>query len=269
MVLAIILTLVPFWYVVMISVTPLGMKPSLFLSPADWKFEAYKQLVGNPLFFRATMNSFAITLSGVAVSLIMTVLTAYPLSRPSLPGRQIFILMTLFTFLFSAGLIPSFLLVKDLHLYGTWWALILPGAVSVYNMFVVKAFFQNLPDGLIEAAQLDGASEFQILMKVVLPLSKPILLTMGLFYAVGYWNEFFQPILYLNDQRLMPLPVLLRDILTGAAGADFTEGSFFSDTTLESLKMAAVILSMLPMLMVYPWIQRYFTKGVLLGSVKE
>jgi putative aldouronate transport system permease protein len=266
---ALVATIIPVWYALAVSVTPLGKTPGLFTPPWEWSASAYAQLTSNTRFLQAFVNSVLITVGGVAISLVLTVLTAYPLSRSTLPGRNIFMTILLLAFLFGAGMIPTYLLVKDLNLLNTWWAIWLPTAISVYNTFVMKAFFQAIPTSLFDAAEIDGASEWQILTRILLPLSTPILLTIGLFYAVYYWNEFFNPILYLNKQELMPLPVLLRDILIGASGSDFTEGSFFSNTTFDALKMAAVFLSMIPMLLVYPWIQRYFTRGVLLGSVKE
>lgn len=264
-----VVTIVPLLYVLLTSLTPLGRTPSLLLPPSVWSLEAYRQLLGQPSFLRATLISVAVTLGGVAVNMVLTVLTAYPLSRPSLPGRKLLIAFVLFTFLFNAGLIPTYLVVRDLGLLNTLPSLVLPGAISVYNVFVMKAFFQNLPHSLEEAARLDGANEFQVLWHVVLPLSKPILLAISLFYAVGHWNEFFTPILYLSDSSLMPLPVLLRNILIGANLAEYVEASSVTSAPQEAIKMAAVVLATLPMLLVYPWIQQYFTKGVLLGSVKE
>jgi putative aldouronate transport system permease protein len=201
--------------------------------------------------------------------MILTTLTAYGLTIKGLPGRNIILSLILFTFLFNPGLIPTYLLVKDLNLLNTFAAVILPGAISVFNLFVMKTFFQNLPSSLREAAIVDGANEWQILWRVMLPLSKPIMLTIGMFYAVGQWNEFFLPVLYLNDSNLMPLPVLLRNILTASGMSDYVGQNALSSTPQDALKMAAVILTMLPMLALYPWIQRHFTKGVLLGSVKE
>jgi putative aldouronate transport system permease protein len=165
--------------------------------------------------------------------------------------------------------VPVYLLVTNLKLSDNFLAIILPPAVSVYNTLVMMSFFEGLPDELKEAARLDGANELQVLWYVILPLSKPILLTIGLFYAVHFWNEFFTPILYLNDKDLMPLPVLLRNILISASFNEYVEFNAFSSTSVESLKSAGVLLTMLPMLMVYPWIQRYFTKGTLVGGVKE
>jgi putative aldouronate transport system permease protein len=265
---------IPLWYVLVVSLMPLDLWSSrggtLWLWPNEWSFEAYKQLLSQPSFARATINSLSITFAGVLLNLVLTVLTAYALTRKTLPGRNLFIMGMLFAFLFNAGIIPTYLLVQQLGLLNTLPSVILPNAISVYNTFVMMAFFRSLPEGLEEAARLDGANDFQVLRHVVLPLSKPILLTIGLFYGVAHWNEFFQPLLYLTDDRLMPLPVLLRNILTAATMAEYVESSnFMTRTSQQSLKMAAVVLTTLPMLLVYPWIQRYFTKGVLIGGVKE
>jgi putative aldouronate transport system permease protein len=268
-----IAVLVPLWYVIVVSLTPLSANQiqgyNLFLPPNQWSLEAYVQLLSQDTFISALLNSCIITGFGVATNMILTTLTAYGLTIKGLPGRNIFLSLILFTFLFNAGLIPTYLLVKDLNLLNTFAAVILPGAISVYNLFVMKTFFQSLPTTLREAAIVDGANELQVLWHVVLPLSKPIMLTIGMFYAVGQWNEFFLPILYLNDTSLMPLPVLLRNILSGASMSDYVGQNALSSTPQDALKMAAVILTMLPMLALYPWIQRHFTKGILLGSVKE
>ncbi|SRR5258707_8728306 len=268
-----VIVLVPLWYVVVISFTPFSANQihgyTLFLPFNEWTPEAYIQLLGQDAFIRALLNSCIITGFGVATNMLLTTLTAYGLTIKGLPGRNIFLMLILFTFLFNPGLIPTYLLVKDLNLLNTFAAVILPGAINVYNLFVMKTFFQNLPTSLREAAIVDGANELQVLWRVVLPLSKPILLTIGMFYAVSQWNEFFLPILYLNDTNLMPLPVLLRNILTAAGMSDYVGQNALSSTPQDALKMAAVILTMLPMLALYPWIQRHFTKGVLLGSVKE
>jgi putative aldouronate transport system permease protein len=271
--LALIIIVVPFWRVVVTAFTPLDIYTQrgvpFFLSPLEWTGEAFRQLLGHPLFFRATLNSLIITLSGTAVSLMLTVPLAYGLSNRTLPGRRLILLLILFTFLFHPGLVPTYLLVTNLKLTNNFLAIILPPAVSVYNTLVMMSFFEGLPDELKEAARLDGANELQVLLHVILPLSKPIVLTIGLFYAVYFWNEFFTPILYLNDNDLMPLPVLLRNILISASFNEYVEFNAFSSSSIESLKSAGVLLTMLPMLVVYPWIQRYFTKGTLIGGVKE
>jgi putative aldouronate transport system permease protein len=268
-----IVIVVPFWRVIVTAVTPLEIYTRqgvpFFLSPTEWTPEAFRQLLGHRLFPRAMLNSAIITLSGTAISLLLTVPLAYGLSARTLPGRRLVLMLILFTWLFHPGLVPVYLLVTDLKLTNSFFAIILPPAVSVYNTFVMMSFFQGLPEELKEAARIDGANELQVLWRVVLPLSKPILLTIGLFYAVYFWNEFFTPILYLSDNDLMPLPVLLRNILISASFNEYVEFNAFSSSSLDSLKAAAVLITTLPMFLLYPWIQRYFTKGTLVGGVKE
>ncbi len=267
LILVLMVTIVPLSYVVLVSVAPLVLpgQPTALLS-----FAAYSELLAQPSFLRAALNSFVLLVGGVTLNMVLTTLSAFALSRKSLPGRGIILAFILFTFLFNAGLIPQFLLVRSLGLLDTLPSVVLPGAISVYNLLIMIAFLQNLPESLGEAARIDGASEFQVLWYVMLPLSKPILLTVGLFYAVNNWNEFFLPILFLNNRDLMPLPVVLRDILTSFNSAEYIDGNRqASIASPEALKMAAVVLTTLPMLAVYPWIQSHFTKGVLLGGVKE
>jgi putative aldouronate transport system permease protein len=264
---------IPIWRVFMMSLTPLGYgnDPTfgLWIPPWRWSFEAYKQLFNHPAFLRATYNSVAITLAGTAISLVLTTPLAYVLSNPKLPGRRLLTVLILIPFLFQAGLIPTYLVVQRLGLVDSLFAIILPGAISVSNTLVMKGFFEGLPEELEEAARLDGANDLQILWYVILPLSKPILLTISLFYAVALWNEFFSPILYLNDSKLQPLPVLLRNILMAANMNEYVESDAFSNAPVQAFKAASVFITMLPMVLVYPWIQRYFTKGTLLGGVKE
>lgn len=263
---------VPLWRVVMLSLTPLnygeGHGFGLLLPPWDWSAEAYRQLLGHPTFLRATLNSVIILVGGTTLNLLLTIPLAYALSVRTLPGRRILTGLILFTYLFNAGLVPTYLVVRKLNLMDTLLAVILPTAVSVYNTLVMKSFFEGLPEELKEAARIDGASELQILTRIVLPLARPIVLTIGLFYAVSHWNEFFTPILYINNANLMPLPVLLRNILNAANFNEYVEYNAFSQASVESLKAAGVLLTMLPMALLYPWIQRYFTKGTLVGGVK-
>jgi putative aldouronate transport system permease protein len=273
LILVLLIVLVPLWYAIIISLTPLTANQlqgyNFFLPPNQWSLEAYKQLLGQDAFLRALLNSCILTGSGVVLNMILTTLTAYALTFKDLPGRKIFLLLILFTFLFNAGIIPTYLVVQNLNLLNTYPAVILPGAISVYNLFVMKTFFQGLPTGLRESAIMDGANELQVLWHIILPLSRPILLTIAMFYAVTQWNEYFLPTLYLSDTSLMPLPVLLRNILMSTSINDYVGQDALSTTPQDALKMAAVILTMLPMLFIYPWIQRYFTKGVLIGGIKE
>lgn len=265
--------IIPLWRVLLMSVWPLNYIDTktfgMWLEPWKWSMEAYKQLLSHPSFIRATTNSLIITVGGTAINLLLTVPFAYAISNSDLPGRKFFITFIMIPFLFSAGLIPTYLVVQKFGLVDSYWAVILPGGINIYNTLVMKSFFEGIPHELKEAARLDGANELQVLLRVVLPLSKPILLTIGLIYAVGHWNEFFSAILYLNDAKLQPLPVLLRNILLAANINDYVEYNAFSTASVQSFKAASVFLTMLPMVLIYPWIQRYFTKGVLLGGVKQ
>jgi putative aldouronate transport system permease protein len=271
--LILLVILIPFWRVIVTALIPLDVYTRegipFFLPPTQWTFEAFRQLLGHSLFPRALWNSVVITLLGTAISLTLTIPLAYGLSARNLPGRKLIMTLILFTYLFSPGLIPVYLLITGMKLTNNYLAIILPPAVSVYNTLVMMSFFEGLPEELKDAARIDGANELQVLWHIILPLSKPILLTIGLFYAVYFWNEFFTPILYLNDSKLMPLPVLLRNILISASFNEYVEYNAFSSSSLESLKAAGVLITMIPMLLVYPWIQRYFTKGTLVGGVKE
>jgi len=268
-----LIILIPFWRVIVTAFIPLDIYTRegvpFFLSPTKWSFEAFRQLLGHSMFPRAAWNSAVITLLGTAISLVLTVPLAYGLSTRTLPGRKLIMTLILFTYLFSPGLIPVYLLITGMKLTNNYLAIILPPAVSVYNTLVMMSFFEGLPEELKDAARIDGANELQVLWHIILPLSKPILLTIGLFYAVFFWNEFFTPLLYLNDNNLMPLPVLLRNILISASFNEYVEYNAFSSSSIESLKAAGVLITMIPMLLIYPWIQRYFTKGTLVGGVKE
>ena len=194
---------------------------------------------------------------------------AYPLSRKRLPGRKILLVFVLIPMLFSGGLVPLFILVKNLSLINTFWAIILPGAVSTYYLLLMKSFFEDLPQDLFECAFLDGASEFTILFKIVLPLSTPVIATLTLFYGVLQWNSFFYALMFLTDKELQPLQVVLRDLLTGATNTEVQSSLEFTQLLPgETLKMAAVMLSIIPLLIIYPFLQKYFTKGLLLGSIK-
>jgi putative aldouronate transport system permease protein len=265
--------LLPLWRVVMTSLTPLDVYNKsgvpFFAWPWEWSLAAYKQVLQQQLFLGAAANSFIITISGTALSLVLTVPLAYGLATRNLPGRNLITTLILFTFLFHPGLIPNYLLVTKLGLQNTFLAIILPPAVSVYNTLVMKAFFEGIPEEIKEAARMDGANDLHILWRIVLPLSIPILLTIGMFYAVWFWNEFFTPIIYLNDLNMQPLPVLLRNILMSARLNEYYEYDAYTVSAVPTLQSASVLLTMLPMLVLYPWIQRYFTKGALIGAVKE
>ncbi len=272
LVLVLLVMVIPIWRVFMLSVTPqvdlADRTFGMLVPPSKWSLAAYRQFLTHPSFLIATWNSVLILAMGVGLGLFLTVPLAYVLSIRNLPGRKLLHTFILIPFLFNPGLIPSYLVVTGLGLYDRLLAVVIPGAINVYNVFVMKNFFEGLPEELKEAARIDGAGELYILFKVVLPLSKPILLTVGLFYGVHYWNDFFNAILYLGDARLQPLPILLRNILQAANFNDYVDINVFSEARMESLKAASVFLASLPMILVYPWIQRYFTKGTLSGGLK-
>jgi putative aldouronate transport system permease protein len=196
-------------------------------------------------------------------------MTAYALSKKDLIGRSFFLFMIVFTMMFSGGMIPQFLLVKNMGLMNSLWALILPGAVSAYNMVIMKSFFQSIPEELIESARLDGLSEMGILFKIVMPLSMAALTTIGLFYAVGHWNSFFNALLYLNKSALHPIQVYLRRVLIMSSPEVFAATADVSDAlTFIQIKYAVIMVTILPIITLYPFLQRYFVKGVMIGSLK-
>lgn len=211
-----------------------------------------------------------ITLVGTLVGLVLTIFAAYGLSRDTLPGRKMLTTIVLFTMYFNGGIIPTFMVVKGLGLYDTLGALVLPQAINVFNFIVMRTFFKQLPESLEEAAKIDGASDMQILFKIILPLSVPIIATIGLFYAVQYWNGYFDALLYIKTPDKYTLQLRLRSLLfadeLNNAGAALEGGG--TQVMTQSLKMACVAVSTLPILVVYPWLQKYFVKGVMVGSVK-
>ena len=263
---------VPLWSTVTLSFRPntfIGTNfEGMFLAPWKWSTAAYKALLGNNGFLIAFSNSLKIMVFGVVSALFLTVPMAYALSIKTLPGRKILIVLVLIPHLFDVGMIPSFLMVKDLGLIDKLAAVFLPTAVSTYNCLVMKGFFEGIPEELKESARIDGASELYVLMKIVLPLSKPIIMSVGLFYAVSFWNDFFHPMLYLNSNSLMPLPILLRNILMASGMNEFVEVRAFGEAPIQAIKAASVFLAAIPMIIAYPFIQKYFAKGTLLGSVK-
>ncbi len=263
---------IPLVRVITMSMTPIKagreILGGLLIPVSELSLAAYRQLLSHPAFLRSLANSAIITLGGTAMSLFLTVPLAYVLSVKGLPGRKFLNTLILIPFLFNPGLIPGYLVVTGLGLTDSYWAVMLPGAVSVYNTFVMRGFFEGIPEDFKEAARMDGAGEFYILRRIILPLSKPILLTVGLFYAVSLWNEFFGPLLYLNNAKLQPLPVLLRNILLASNVNEYVDFDAMSAAPVQALKAASVVLTTLPMAIIYPWIQKHFTKGTLVGGIK-
>lgn len=257
----------PFWYVLMYSLsdpTKVTLN-NLYLIPNGFTLNTYAAAFRKSIIYTGFLNSIIVTLVGTFLSMFLSVITAYPLSREHLKGKKFFFWMIMVTMLFNGGLIPTYLTVKSYGLIDTLGALILPKAIIVYNLLIVMKFFKNVPESLIESARIDGCSEIRILFKVVLPLSKSVLATVGLFYAVTNWNAFLPGMMYLNDRAKWTLQVVLRDMLDQTTSAIDTDDIF---TSPENFKMATVMISVVPILCVYPFLQKYFTKGVMLGSVK-
>ena len=268
-----IITLYPLWlqFITSISHGLEVMKGGVTLLPRNPTLETYKTIVRGELFMYMR-NTIVYTVVGTVINLAMSCLCAYPLARKTFSGRKFFTMLVTFTMFFSGGMIPLYLTVKQFGMMDTIWALVLPGAISTYNMIVIRTAFQSIPDSLIESAQLDGANDLIILWKIVVPLSKATLATMLLFYAVTHWNSYFDAMLYINKKEMYPLQIMLRNMLIGGlfneetaiAGAN-ADSFAVTDTTLRS---AAIIVTTLPILVVYPFVQRYFVKGVMIGGVK-
>lgn len=263
--------LFPFIYVLGVSFTSTSefMRRSIVIIPQHWTLAAYREILGARFIYDGYKVTLFITSVGTLLNLLFTVLLAYPLSRAGLYGKAPLLLLIVFTMIFNGGMIPTYLVVMKLNLLDSVWALIVPGLVSAYNMLIMKAFFEQLPEALDEAARVEGAGELRILFSIFLPLSIPALATVGLFYAVGHWNRFFDAILYLQDASKYPLQVVLRNILMGATSLNNENVPDAANAVNPiSVQMAAVMVSTLPILCVYPFIQKHFTQGVLLGSVK-
>lgn len=270
----IIIVLYPLLFVVAASFSDPArvLNGEVWLLPKGVTLEAYINILHNDKIWIGYRNSILYTVVGTLINIVMTLLAAYPLSRPDLPGRKGLMLIITLTMFFSGGLIPSYLLVKGLGMVDTMWALIIPGAISTYNLIVMRTYFQSsIPWELQEAAHMDGCSNWRLLLSIILPLSKPILAVMVLFYAVGHWNAFFNALIYIRSEELYPLQLVLREILMISQSAGEEGGNVgLEDKILlsESIKYAVIIVSSLPVLIMYPFVQRHFVKGVMIGSIK-
>jgi putative aldouronate transport system permease protein len=240
---------------------------SFFVWPETLSLESYAAIFSTPTFIRSLAITVGVTAVGTIIQLAITVCMAYPLAKRGLPGRNIIISLIVFTMVFSAGMIPTFLLVKDLGLLNTWWALILPAAVNPFSLIIIKNFFQELPIELEESAKIDGATELRILWSILLPLSKPVLATFALFYAVGIWNDFMSPLLYLSDSSMWTLQMFLRQVTVAAnVAVDNPDPNYIAPA--QGIKFAVVVVATVPILLFYPFLQKHFAKGILIGSVK-
>lgn len=239
--------------------------------PVQWTVENYKVVFTNTTFWRAFGVSVFLVVAGTIINILMTVITAYPLAKTGLKGRRAVMLFIIFIMIFSAPLIPSFLVVKALGLLNTIWALIIPGALSAFNMILCLTFFRSLPEELFEAARVDGMNEYRILFRIAIPLSVPILVTLLLFYAVGHWNSYYSAMLYISNAALRPLQLYLYSIVAQASMADLSGSAedVMMDLSPQGLQMATIIVATVPIVLIYPFIQKHFIKGALIGSLKE
>lgn len=267
-----IVMLFPFIYVVAVSFSSYRdvVQGGLILWPAHPTLEAYRAVLKGGIVTRALWISIGLTLGGTLLDMIMSVTLAYGLSRPGVPGRRAMLAIVLLTLLFAPGLIPNYLLVKQLGLLDTYWALILPGLINAFNLVILRNFFMSIPQELLESARLDGASEWRTLWNITLPLSKAVLAVVALFYGVAHWNEFFAATLYLNDTHKWPIQLVLRQyVLQGSSLAEATViDPNQPPPPAQTLQMAVVVIATVPILIVYPFLQKYFTRGVLSGAIK-
>lgn len=264
-----LLALLPFLYVLAGSFATeleITTRP-FFLWPSEITTASYSSILSSRVFVRAFITTVVVTGVGTLVQLSLTALMAYPLSKIDLPGRRTMMSLIVFCMVFSAGMIPTFLIVKELGLLNSYWALILPAAINPFSLIIIKNFFQELPKELEESARIDGANEMRILRSIVAPLSKPVLATFALFYAVGLWNDYMSPLLYLGDQEKWTLQMILRQV---TASATLTADDMNTDVPppAQGIKFAVVIVATIPVLLAYPFLQKHFAKGMLIGSVK-
>lgn len=266
-----IVMVIPFVYVIAASFAPeheIQTRP-LFLIPNEFTLDAYSRIfdpndMGTKV-FHSLLVSVCVTAIGTLINLFFTTTMAYGLSRKNLGGKKALLNMVLFTMVFNGGMIPTFLVVKSLGMYDTFAALILPGAISAYNMLIVRNFFMDLPAGLEEAAAIDGCTDLGIFVKIALPLSLPCLATFGLFYAVGHWNNYFGALLYLTDQNKYPFQLVLRNIVMQSQETQDNPDQLIPEDT---LKMAVIVVGTVPILIVYPFLQKHFAAGVMVGAIK-
>ena len=268
-------TLFPFIYIISASFATeyeITTRP-MFIIPQDVTLNAYKFIFSSNKILQGFRNSIFITVCGTAINLFFTVTMAYALSKKRLRGRNFFLNMVIISMFFSGGMIPGYIIIANvLNLKNTFWAVLLPGAISSYNLMIVKNFFQGIPQELEESAAIDGSTDIGILWKIVLPLSLPVLATFGLFYAVGHWNAYFGAMIYMTGAKeKWPLQVLLRELIilaNGSAGDITNMDPEFIQPPEQSVKMAVIVVSTVPIMCVYPFLQKYFVKGVMVGALK-
>lgn len=265
-----LVTFFPIYYVFVVSFTDPTeyLAKKLILFPEKWSLASYEYLLGTKAFVRSLGNSAFLATVGTALSLVVTASLAYAISRRRLPGRKLFSIMILITILFSPGIIPHYLLIRNLDMINNIWSLILPALASGWNVILMRSFYDSIPAELEESAAIDGCNDISTFIRIILPLSLPSLATFGLFYAVSYYNTYFTALLYLNDAEKWPIQVLLQNMLLNAQNSDLAQDAFIAAPPAETLKMAAVVVATLPILCIYPFLQKHFAKGAMVGSVK-
>ncbi|QQF62164.1 carbohydrate ABC transporter permease [Bacillus mojavensis] len=265
------ITILPFLYIIAGSFATEAelAQRSFFIFPKTFTLDAYRYVFSTPTFIRSMGVSIFITVVGTAVQLFFTFTMAYPLAKRHVKGRNLLLNLVIFSMLFSGGMIPTYLVVKSLGLLDSYWALILPMAINPFNLIIIKNFFQQLPRELEESAKMDGCSEIGVFWRIALPLSKPVIATFALFYAVGIWNDFFHALLYINDSAKWPLQMVLRQV-TILSDLTATNGDTMQNTIPpeQGIKLAVIVIATIPILAVYPFLQKHFAKGMLIGSVK-
>ncbi|NGP46291.1 carbohydrate ABC transporter permease [Bacillaceae bacterium SIJ1] len=267
-------TLYPFLYVLFASVSDpsqFSQHRGFLLFPLGFSVEAYKMVFDNPMLLISYSNTLFYVIVGTVINMFLTAMAAYGLSRKKVMLAKPIMLMIVFTMFFSGGLIPTYLLIGDLGLLDTRWAMILPTAISAWNLIIMRTSFQGIPDSLEESARIDGANDFTIFFRIIIPLSLPVLAVITLFYAVGHWNQYFNAMIYLRDRELFPLQLILREILIENSTDGMMQGVVAGDRFIigETIKYATIIVATIPILFLYPFLQRFFVKGVLIGSLKE
>ncbi|PXV96171.1 carbohydrate ABC transporter membrane protein 2 (CUT1 family) [Lachnotalea glycerini] len=267
-----IITVLPFLYVLGGSFATERelTEKAFFIIPTEFSINAYQYIIKTGEVFKGLGNSMFLTVAGTLVQMFFTTTFAYPLSKTHFKGRNMVLNLVIITMLFSGGMIPTFLWVKQLGLYNSYWALILLGAISPFNMIIVKKFFEDLPGELDEAARIDGANDLEVFYKIAIPLSKPVIASISLFYAVGHWNDYFNAMIYLNDPNKETVQIVLRRIvlLTGKIQAEMMDYNSFGVPPDKAVKMAATVVATVPILVIYPFVQKYFAQGVMVGAVK-
>lgn len=264
-----IATVYPIIYITAVSLsdTAAVAQGRIFLWPEGINFDAYKQVLEDNRIPRAYLNTIYYTVLGTFINLLFTSIAAYPLSQRNFFGRKYWMFLIVLTMFLQPGIIPNFIIVQKLGMLDSVWALVIPNAIWTFELIILKSFYENMSSQIREAALIDGASEYRILFNIVIPLSKPALASIGLFYFIGHWNSFFIPMIYLSEQSMYPLQVVLRGMLIFSEG---NTSSLVDSAALapQALKNATIVLSMIPVLMIYPFAQKYFAKGVMLGSEK-